>query len=151
PWWRRALPFAATAAITASVVGSAFVVRRAPATPEEIVRFSLVPDAAAPFFRAPNNASFTISHDGRTLQFLAARLRAPPPYLRRLDQRNAVPIAGGQRAFGPFLSPDDQWVGFVDSSLTIISKIPVTGGEPLPVVRVKTVIDGAAWLEDRTI
>src|SRR5262249_9653999 len=151
PAWRRALPIVATAGLTALVVGSFFSLRRPADRAPEVVRFTVSAEASAPLFRTPSVADFALSPDGRTLVYLCTRSGAPQLYVRRLDQLTAPPLAASP-AYGPFLSPDDQWVGyFGDTSETSITKIPLTGGSPVSVAHVNGAITGAAWLDDRMI
>ena len=47
-------------------------------------------------------------------------------YLRRLDQLEAIPLAGTEDALGPFFSPDGQWIAFFAGGK--LKKVPVSGG-----------------------
>ena len=52
---------------------------------------------------------------------------------------------------GPFVSPDGQWVGFVDSGNTL-KKVAITGGPPITLARIDgTGPRGATWAPDDTI
>ena len=68
--------------------------------------------------------------------------KAPQLYIRKLDQVNAVPIPGGERASNPFFSPDGNWLGFtsLDGEL---KKIKRTGGVPI------TILEQAIWRQNR--
>ena len=50
---------------------------------------------------------------------------------------------------GPFISPDGQWVGFVDSNTTL-KKVAITGGPSLTLARVDSP-RGATWAPDDTV
>src|SRR5207249_404922 len=71
--------------------------------------------------------NLTLSRDGTTLAFVAAKGGGRPQiYVRRLDQLQAITLAGTDGADRPFFSPDGQWIAFfADGKL---KKISVTGG-----------------------
>lgn len=72
-------------------------------------------------------------------------------FARALDALEPRAIASGANLASPFVSPDGQWVGFVDGN-TLLKKVAISGG---PVVTVSTLDGGlsrgAAWLADDTI
>ena len=82
------------------------------------------------------------------LAFLGRTTGQNQLYTRRLDQLEAVPLAGTEAAREPFFSPDGRWIAFfADGKL---KKMPVTGGAPL------TLCDapddrGGYWAEDGSI
>jgi serine/threonine-protein kinase len=103
----------------------------------------------------PFRSAIALSPDGQSLVFVGAvpddRDQAPQPladatssgpagarqlYLRRMDQPNATPIAGTDRAESPFFSPDGQWIGFwqagqdnaVRVGLGDLKKVSIGGG-----------------------
>ncbi len=53
----------------------------------------------------------------------------PQLYLRRTDQLEARPISGTEGGIGPFLSPDDRWVGFWAGGK--LMKVSIDGGVPV--------------------
>jgi serine/threonine-protein kinase len=151
-WWRRALPIAATAIVTA--IGAWTVSRfmtPAAALPEPM-RFELMPPSNAAVYTSAAYRDLAISHDGRMLVYSVALSGAPALYRRQMGQLDVVPLRGGEGAIGPFFSPDDQWVGFVDTaSGSRLKKVPVLGGPSTVVTQAKGAIYGAAWLPDGTI
>ena len=53
---------------------------------------------------------------------------------------------------GPFVSPDGQWVGFVDRPAALLKKVAVTGGPAVTVATLDTAGPmGATWAPDDTI
>jgi serine/threonine-protein kinase len=71
-------------------------------------------------------AGAILSPDGTRLVYVSqGRL-----FTRRLDQPNATEIAGTQGVFGPFFSPEGQWVGFFAGGK--LEKISVDGGAAIP-------------------
>jgi eukaryotic-like serine/threonine-protein kinase len=58
------------------------------------------------------------------------------------------PISPGIGA--PFFSPDGQWIGFYSSTDFALKKISVTGGPPIEISKVRTLL-GANWDGDHII
>ena len=72
----------------------------------------------------------------------------PQIFIRRLDQMNAAPVAGTEGGTGPFLSPDDRWIGFWAGGK--LKKVPVPGG--IPIVLCDAAFPfGADWGSDNKI
>ena len=71
---------------------------------------------------SPRGADVILSSDGKRMVYVSqGRL-----FTRRLDQPNATELAGTQGAYGPFFSPDGQWVAFFTQGK--LKKISVEGG-----------------------
>jgi len=69
-------------------------------------------------------------------------------FVRRLDRTEARPLVGTENAFGPFFSPDGQWIGFfADGKL---KKVSVMGGAVLTLCDAPTG-RGGDWEEDGNI
>jgi serine/threonine-protein kinase len=152
--WRRALPLAGTAFVTAAAMLVVSTFRAPPSVVPEVVRFSLALDGVSSprIFRSPSRTDFVFSSDGRTLVYtsptsVGRRFLA----IRRLDQQHTTTIAGSENAGGPFMSPDDKWVGFLDPSGSYIRKVPVAGGSPVIVAQASQIVSSATWLTDGTI
>ena len=47
--------------------------------------------------------------------------------MRALDQLDATSLTGLGAPYGPFVSPDGQWIGFFDG-VTSLKKVAITGG-----------------------
>jgi serine/threonine-protein kinase len=153
-WWRQ--PLAPWAVAAALAVGLALALWRwaalgstSPSTPLHISA-ELGTDATL----APLNVQFggaaTISPDGGTLAFVAQRAddERPQLYVRRLDQLQALPLAGTDGALAPFFSPDTQWIGFfADGKL---KKIAITGGAAIVLADAPST-RGGTWGDDNTI
>ncbi len=69
--------------------------------------------------------------------------------MRALDALESVAIATGQIR-EPFVSPDGQWVGFVDG-LNTLKKVAISGGPSIQVTTLDGAPQGATWLPDDTI
>jgi serine/threonine-protein kinase len=88
---------------------------------------------------APDGKSFV--YDGRT----AGRGQL---YRRTLDGERGEPIAGTERGYGPFFSPDGEWLGF--SLPDRLMKVPALGGRPVEISNTPAHY-GASWGTDDTI
>jgi Tol biopolymer transport system component len=98
--------------------------------------------------RRPTRTAMAFSHDGQFVVYSAipenpktggkSRL-----FLRRLDQMDAKPIAGTEGGSSPFISPDDQWVGFWSDDKRLM-RVPVEGGTPVALCDALWCF-GAAW------
>jgi hypothetical protein len=81
-------------------------------------------------FGRPAATSLAFSNDGRLLVYAGwepgSQGSRSQLYLRPLDQEQAQPVDGTVGGSSPFLSPDNNWIGFyVDNTLR---RIPITGG-----------------------
>ncbi|MDO9318306.1 MAG: hypothetical protein Q7V56_08915 [Gammaproteobacteria bacterium] len=105
----------------------------------------------------PAATSLAFSNDGRLLVYSAwepqSRGRRSRLYLRPLDQERAQPIDGTEGGSSPFLSPDNNWIGFyVDNALR---RIPLTGGIAQTIVAStesdRMELYGASWGDNNRI
>src|SRR6185436_3775430 len=96
-----------------------------------------------------NRMPLALSPDGSMLVFVGRREGAPQLYLRRQNERDAVPLPGTEGAATPFFSPDGQWIAFFAQGK--IKRMAV-GGAAMQIVA-SEVIDprGGAWSSDGNI
>jgi serine/threonine protein kinase/WD40 repeat protein len=92
--------------------------------------------------------NIAISPDSRTIAFTGSPQQRDGIYLRKLDQFEAVRVAGTDDGFGPFFSPNGEWIGFFDG--LSLKRVPVAGGVALPIADAPA-LRGAVWLPDDTI
>ena len=69
-------------------------------------------------------------------------------FLRRLDDYDAVALAGTEGATAPFFSSDGQWVGY--HARDALYRVSVNGGTPLKIADVPS-LAGATWASDDAI
>ncbi len=154
PLWRRALPIAASVVLTAGAyAGITAWMAPPPADPPTPVRFQHEIPPASPMWVSGDLRDLTVSPDGKVIVFaVQERSGSPELWVRRLDQLEGAPLRGAEGAGGPFVSPDNQWVGFVDSSdRTAVKKVSILGGPPVPLTRLPAAVHGASWMTDGTI
>jgi serine/threonine-protein kinase len=70
-------------------------------------------------------------------------------FVRSFDALEPVSLYKGSPR-GPFVSPDGQWVGFIDN-LTTLKKVAITGGPAVTLGTLDGASRGAVWLPDDTI
>ena len=91
-----------------------------------------------------------ISPDGSYLVYSAstAKTGAQQLYLRPMDRNEAALIPGTEGAWGPFFSPDGEWVAFTANGQ--LKKVPLHGGTPIAVCTKANPSTGS-WGRDGTI
>ena len=96
----------------------------------------------------PLHTPMVFTPDGRSLIIQAAHDRKPQLFIRSLNRRDALPIAGTENARVPFVSPDGKWVGFFARGE--LRKVPIEGGEPTTICPWPTGLgpNGAVWSGD---
>ena len=86
--------------------------------------------------------SLALSPDGMHLAYVVDHDGTSQLYLRRMDEFEAQPLNGTEGAFGPFFSPDGQWIGFLTK--TQVMKVSIQGGAPQTLTEAGNVY-GADW------
>jgi serine/threonine-protein kinase len=148
--WRGAVPWTVAGSLGAGLAVVLVLWQPSRSTPSTAaVRLNAALGASASLSIDPATAA-VLSPDGSLMAFSAqpANRQLPQLYLRRLDQLAAVPLAGTEGGFGPFFSPDAQWIAFFAEGK--LKKVSITGGA------VVTLCDapngrGGDWSEDGTI
>jgi eukaryotic-like serine/threonine-protein kinase len=130
PLWRRTIPVAAAAVVSAALVGTAVWFLRTP-PPQPVARFSFsLADGAV--LTAVGRHSIAISEDGRQIAFVAnGRI-----YVRSLPELEAKPISGTeglQSVTSAAFSPDGLSVVFYAANDQTLKRIAVTGGSAVPI------------------
>ena len=139
PLWKRALPFAATAAVVGTVsAGVAWNVRPAPGA--QVARFAIVLPDGQQLTRLGRH-NIAVSPDGQSLVYVANNQL----YLRTMGDVEARPIQGTNQDINtPFFSPDGQWIGFYAVPEAKLKKIAITGGASVTIGDFTNPY-GAAW------
>jgi serine/threonine-protein kinase len=115
------------------------------------------PAVSSLYITSPTTAALSLNSTGRNIAITPDGSRVvyvgangTTLFVRPLDQLEATPLVHGDALRDPFVSPDGQWVGFVDGSTTL-KKVAITGGPAVPVAQTGSVELGATWAADDTI
>ena len=113
-------------------------------------RFLITPPSATALTVSGFFHDLALTPDGTRLVYVGANGAAL--FVRALDQLDATPLTGFVAAFGPFVSPDGQWVGFFDGAgAAALKKVAITGGPAVTLGRPDGTARGASWGADGTI
>ena len=104
----------------------------------------------------PDRTELALSPDG-TLLVWTARTAVNPLesalYLWHLDTGEVTPLAGGEKGWQPFFSPDGRWIGFASlaGDTLRLRKVRVEGGLPVDLADLSQDPMGATWGPDDSI
>jgi serine/threonine-protein kinase len=145
PSRRSFLPWA-VAVVALAVAASAFVPRvfEPHAPPRKPRRFTIKGLGAPAAYRTDPAATMAISPDGMTLVVRGFSGAEDTLYIRALGDTVTRPVTKTGRA--PFFSPDGKWLGYV--SARTLYKVNLTGGSPIKIGEIRTVLNGASWSDD---
>ena len=147
---RRVLALTAGAVVLAAVVGAGvwFAMRPAAPVPPRVTRTTVSATGPAALALSGVDRDLAITPDGTRVVYVGNR--GTQLFVRALDALAPVAVFTGQLS-GPFLSPDGEWIGFVDANTTL-KKVAVTGGPAVTLARLDGGAPlGATWAPDDTI
>ncbi|MFQ5653022.1 MAG: protein kinase, partial [bacterium] len=84
---------------------------------------------------------FALSPDGTMLVFDGRSEEGNRLFLRHLNKKEAVALAGTEGGVRPFFSPDGKWIGF--ATPTKLKKVSVEGGSPVDICDAS--VGDASW------
>ena len=150
---RRRVALAGVAAIIASgaIVGTLVwaAMRQAQPEPARVARLQIASSGSSALNIFWNNRDLAITPDGSRVIYVGNR--GTQLFVRALDDLAPVAVFTGALPNGPFVSPDGQWIGFVEGR-GVLKKVPVTGGPAVTIATLDTAGPaGAAWGPDDTI
>jgi Tol biopolymer transport system component len=145
---RRVAAFLAVATGAAALAGGGVWITTRP-LPPRVSRTTITGSGPAALWPTTAGREIAITPDGSRVVYVGNQGRQI--FVRGLDALEPTAIASGASLTNPFVSPDGQWVGFIES-LTSLRKVSISGG-PATLV---TTLDGgsgrgATWLADDTI
>ena len=146
PW--VAAGIATLAAISALVL----LARGSQATPDRLLRLSIVPPAGTNFVPRDITGTphFALSPDGSAIVFVAAAPGGTPRlWLRPLHLPEARMLAGTEDASGPFWSPDSTQVAFF--ARRRLKKLSIAGGNVQDLAEISFDVTGGTWSPSGTI
>ena len=146
--WARALPWAGAGALATGL--ALVLVLWAPwrvAAPPRVTRTTITTSGPAALTINGIDRDLALSPDGTHVVYVGNN--GTQLFVRALDALEPVAIATGSGLRGPFVSPDGQWVGFVNSNT--LQKVAITGGPPITLASLDSSLRGATWAPDDTI
>ena len=147
-WWRRALPFAATALIAAAGTGAVmWLARPSQSDPAQVTRFTLAlpPDMA---MTADTAGMAALSPDGRQLAFVANR-QIVIRQLANLEQKRIFADEMRAAVSNLAFSPDGRAIAFYHGGVVgTIKRISTDGGAAVTVATTEAVPRGMTWGDD---
>jgi serine/threonine-protein kinase len=150
PLWRRAAALTAAALVIVTVATTLtwFATRPAEPVPPRVSRLQVASSGAAVLTIRGADRDLAITPDGSRVVYVGNN--GTQLFVRALDALEPVAVFTGLPR-GPFVSPDGQWIGFVDG-IAALKRVAVTGG---PAVTLATLdgntARGATWAPDDTI
>jgi serine/threonine-protein kinase len=96
--------------------------------------------------------ALTITRDGRAIVYslsTSGSLSGEGAQIgvRSLDSERLVLVPGTNDGIGPFLSPDDQWIGYYDFVTEKLERVAMSGGQPSEITEVSG-FAGGFWTAD---
>jgi serine/threonine-protein kinase len=148
--WRRAAPALAVMALVAlAAVAAAGWLRTTDVPAAGIVRFQHTFEPPLRIALTQNYTDLSITRDGRAIAFTGVISQQPHVFLRPIDGLQATPLRGGELGYGPFSSPDSEWIGFHDGGEPgRLKKVSIFGGPPIVLVKAQAPVAGASWTSD---
>ncbi len=153
--WQRPVPVALAVLAALGLGGLAvWTLTRPDVIPADLIRFTIVPPDTAPLNFAGGRQDLAISPDGTQVVYKGPDPSgsAPQLNLRPIDQLVGAPLRGGEAGLGPIVSPDGEWVGFLDyTNTSTLQKVSIFGGPPVTLTESPNPIYGASWGADDQI
>ena len=138
------LPWVAAIVMTAIVASLTWFLMQP--DPQPLVRLTAVhPGTEVPGLQ--NDTDVVLSPDGTRLVYATGRPGEGRTYVRALDQLEPTLLVEAGRSLS--LSPDGQWVGFVNQGT--LSKVAINGGPTVPIAPIVGAPRGTTWGLDETI
>ena len=145
---RRRVVLASAVALLAgaAVAGGAIWFATRPPAPR-VTRTTITPAAAAALTINGADRDLAIAPDGSRVVYVGAN--GTQLFVRALNTLEPVAIFTGFPR-GPFVSPDGQWIGFMDGT-TSLKKVAMTGGPAVTLATLDGTTRGATWAPDGTM
>ncbi len=147
--WHRLLTLVFGVVGVAVIAGTVVAWRATRSEQPRISRLLVASSGASALTRIGNDINLAITPDGTRLIYVGNN--GTQLFVRALDTLTPVAVFTGAPT-GPFVSPDGQWIGFVDNLYTL-KKVPVTGGPAVTLATFDSPVSlgGATWLSEETI
>lgn len=113
-------------------------------TPPAVMRTVILTERPAVLEDTPDK-NLALTHDGSRLVYVGSN--GTQIYVRSLDALTPTMLVTTTPGFelrGLSISPDDQWVSYVENSYTL-KKVALTGGAPITILNLNAPFRGATW------
>ena len=148
---RRLVIPTAVAIVVGAAAGIGVWLAMRPSAPR-VARFALSPTGAAALALDQVSIDLAITRDGTHIVYKGVGTNGNQFFVRALNRLEPTPLTGLGAPHAPFLSPDGQWIGFVDVGSSVgLKKVAITGGPVLPVCGLDGQSRGAVWSDDGSI
>jgi eukaryotic-like serine/threonine-protein kinase len=147
--WRRVVTPVAAALVISTVAGAGvwFATRPPEPVPPRVSRLLIAPSGTAALTITGGVRDLAITPDGSRVVYVGNR--GTQLFVRALDALEPVAVFTGTLR-GPFVSPDGQWIGFVDAD-NVLKRVAMTGGPAVTLATLDAPSRGATWGPDDTI
>jgi serine/threonine protein kinase/Tol biopolymer transport system component len=145
--WRRLSILSGVGLIGLAIAGSAVWFGWRSSAPR-VSRLLITPPSAAALSVGVLGPGLAITPDGGRVVYVGANNTAL--FVRPLDQLNATSLTGLGVPYGPFVSPDGQWVGFFDG-VSALRKVAITGGPAVTLGRPGGTAVGGSFSPDGAV
>ena len=139
--WPRVTATAALFLLVCFVLWRLWSAKSIPETPLQRLHLNLGSAPPGPINAGP---TVVLSPDGNRVVYVAQTADGSRLYTRRLDESESRELTGTAGGYGPFFSPDGNWVGFFAGGQ--LQKISVNGGSPIALCAAP-LGRGASWGE----
>jgi serine/threonine-protein kinase len=155
PRWRHLVVPIVTAIVTGAAVAVALWPRER-ATNPQVTRFALSMPTERALILDPQSIDLGLAPDGsRVIYKGGPRADRSQLFVYALDQLEPKPLTSVGLPKGPVVSPDGQWVMFVEPGLggpgPVVKKVSINGGPPLQISRLDGPGRGVTWGDDDSI
>jgi serine/threonine-protein kinase len=145
---RRVAALVAVAIGAGALAGAGVWITTRP-LPPRVSRTTITGSGPAALWPTTAGREIAITPDGSRVVYVGNQGRQI--FVRGLDALEPMAIASGTSLTNPFVSPDGQWVGFVDG-FSRLRKVAISGGPAITVSNLDGGTPrGATWLSDDTI
>ena len=152
--WQRPVPALLTVLGVTVLAGlTVWSLMRSAEAPPRVGRFSLMVPGSEPVNLSGTQQDLALSPDGTRVVYMAG-LTNPTSVLtvRAIDQLTGEPLDATVATYNPFVSPDNEWVGFFDGATTSLQKVSILGGPAITLCDIGSPrLRGASWGDDDTI
>jgi serine/threonine-protein kinase len=140
----RVVGLVAVGVASVGLVGGGLWVMIHPAA-SSVTRTMITPSGPAAMTVSGITRDVAITPDGSRVVYIGNN--GTQLFVRALDTLEPSVIATSIQIRNPFVSPNGQWVGFNDSTLTL-KKVSITGGPAIEVTHLDAPLRGATWATD---